>query len=271
LRSVEATTGRIAAGDLGARVPEGGLDPELASLAASVNTMAEGLARSRSAQRQFLLSVSHDLRTPLTSIRGFAEALEDGVTGDTTHAGRIIGAEARRLERLVGDLLDLSRLEARQFALDLRAVDLGEVAEATVGGFGPAAADLGLELGVTTERSFALLVTADPDRLAQVVANLVENALSFARTTVAVGVARSGGVPVLWVDDDGPGIAPEDLSRIFERLYTARPESSRRAGSGLGLAIVAELVGAMGGSIRAESPLAAGAGTRIVVTLRATS
>ncbi len=298
LRAVEVTTGRIAAGDLDARVPvPPGVDPELASLAASVNTMADGLARSRGVERQFLLSVSHDLRTPLTSIRGFAEAIEDGVTSDVTRAGRIIVTEARRLERLVGDLLDLARLESRQFSLSLRPVDLAEVVADTAGGFGPAASELGLQLEVPSARDSgsawgdgsaggggsmggggsvgggaSLLAVADPDRLAQVVANLVENALSFAHSTVRVGAAPSGGLPVLWVDDDGPGISPVDLPRVFDRLYSSRPsqrESTRPAGSGLGLAIVAELVAAMGGAVRAESPVPGMVGgTRMVVTLR---
>jgi signal transduction histidine kinase len=113
-------------------------------------------------------------------------------------------------------------------------------------------------------------VNADPDRLAQVVANLIENALKFASATVTVGVARLAGadLAVLWVDDDGPGIPAADLPRVFERLYTSSRAPARQVGSGLGLAIVAELVTAMGGSVRAESPLTAMGGTRMVVTLR---
>jgi signal transduction histidine kinase len=269
VRAIQTTTGRIAAGDLDARVPHPpGVDPELAALASSVNAMADSLARSRSVERLFLLSVSHDLRTPLTSIRGFAEAIEDGVTTDTTKAAGIIAAEARRLERLVGDLLDLSKLETRSFSLELGAVNLAEVVDATAGGFGPAAGELGLALAVVADPSTPLPVVADPDRLAQVVANLLENALSFAHSAVRVGATMSNGSPVLWVDDDGPGISAADLPRVFERLYSSRPESGRTVGSGLGLAIVGELVAAMGGTVRAESPLlGAGGGTRMVVTL----
>jgi signal transduction histidine kinase len=111
-------------------------------------------------------------------------------------------------------------------------------------------------------------VLADGDRLAQVVANLVENAMSFARTQVRVGAGQAPGSAVLWVDDDGPGIGADQLPRVFERLYASRPESPRPVGSGLGLAIVSELVTAMGGRVWAESPLLGRAGgTRMVVTL----
>lgn len=268
VEAVELTARRIAAGDLTARVPEPpATDPELASLVASINTMTESLARARGAERQFLLSVSHDLRTPLTSIRGFAEAIEDGVTADTVRAASVIAAESRRLERLVGDLLDLAKLEARRFSLDLSVVDLGDVAHATADGFAPAASELGLDLTSSGPGQGVVRVRGDPDRLGQVVANLIENALKYARTAVVVGYAASGTSAALWVDDDGPGIAAEDLPRVFEGLYASRRRPGRQVGSGLGLAIVAELVGAMGGSVRAESPVGVAGGTRVVVTL----
>ena len=267
VEAVESAAKRIAAGDLTTRVPEPpATDPELASLVASINTMAESLARARGAERQFLLSVSHDVRTPLTSIRGFAEAIEDGVTADTARAASVIASESRRLERLVGDLLDLAKLEARRFSLDLRVVDLGDIAHATTDGFSPAAADLGLSLSARGPVQGLPEVRADPDRLGQVVANLIENALKYARTSVAVGYGCSGQLGLLWVDDDGPGIPGEDLPRVFDRLYSSRRQPGRQVGSGLGLAIVAELVDAMGGSVRAQSPLTSTGGTRVVVT-----
>ena len=118
IQAAQEVTGRIAAGDLEARVPDPpGTDPELAALAGSINSMAAGLAQAKKAERQFLQSVSHDLRTPLTSIRGFAEAIEDGVTADVAAAAGVIASEASRLERLVGDLLGLATLEARRFTL----------------------------------------------------------------------------------------------------------------------------------------------------------
>jgi signal transduction histidine kinase len=269
LVAAEAVTRRIAAGDLAAQVPVAPrADRETSSLAHSINTMAESLARSRGLERQFLMSVSHDLRTPLTSIRGFAEAIADGATADPARAAQVIASESRRLERLVRDLLDLSKLDARRFSFDICRVDLAEVVTDTGEGFRPAADDLGLSLTVAAGLPGAVVVSADPDRLAQVVANLVENALKYAHHRVQVAAALSAGQPVVWVDDDGPGIPPQELSRVFDRLWMSSHHPARQLGSGLGLAIVAELVQAMGGTVRAESPLTATGGTRMVVTLR---
>ncbi|HET9691156.1 MAG TPA: HAMP domain-containing sensor histidine kinase [Acidimicrobiales bacterium] len=270
LTAVREVTARIAGGDLAARVPvDATVDPELAELATSVNTMAEGLGAARGAERQFLLSISHELRTPLTSIRGFAEAIEDGAVTDVRRAAGVIGAEAARLERLVRDLLVLARIETRRFDLVITAVDAGGAVTSGVAGFEPAAAAAGLALKVVAT-PVGLAVRADADRLAQVLANLVENALGHARTAVAVGAARHGDAAVLWVDDDGGGIDAADLPHVFERGFVAAPRANDRpGGTGLGLAIVAELVAAMGGSVRAESPLTADGGTRMVVVLPA--
>jgi signal transduction histidine kinase len=272
LEAAEATTRQIAEGDLAARVPiTPRADAETASLAHSINTMAESLARSRGLERQLLMSVSHDLRTPLTSIRGFAEAIAEGATTDTHRAAEVIAAESRRLERLVRDLLELAKLDGQQFSLALQRVDLAEVVADTGEGFRPAADELGIQLSVDAGAPGTVAVTADPERLAQLVANLVENALKYARREVHVGAAVSAGQPVLWVEDDGPGIAPDDLPRVFERLFMSTRYPARQMGSGLGLAIVGELVVAMAGTVRAESPVFADGGTRMVVTLRSWS
>ncbi|HEV3497357.1 MAG TPA: HAMP domain-containing sensor histidine kinase [Actinomycetes bacterium] len=260
LREAQAVTGRIASGDLSARVPErDGSGDELAALARSVNTMAEGLDRSRKLERQFLLSVSHDLRTPLTSIRGFAEAVAEGKAPDPAKAAAVMGTEARRLERLVGDLLELAKLDARRFSLDVRPTDVAEVVIDTAEGFRPAADAAGLALEVSCEGATA---AADPDRLAQALANLIENAMKFSSGSVTVG---SSGVSI-WVEDDGPGIPPDELGQVFEPFWRSARVPARDAGTGLGLAIVHQLVTAMGGTVRAE-PAATG-GTRMVVELR---
>jgi signal transduction histidine kinase len=229
--------------------------------------MAASLARARRAERQFLLSVSHDLRTPLTSIRGFAEAIEDGVTADAAAAAAVIASEAQRLERLVADLLALAMLEARRFSLQPQPFDLGTAVASAAAGFAPAAAELGLTLTVDTPPPGTVSARGDTDRLAQVVANLVENALRYASGEVKVAVTNWSGPPEFFVQDDGPGIASEDLPHVFERLFVARPNGDRPVGTGLGLAIVAELVAAMGGSVRPESPLGPDGGTRMVVAL----
>ena len=286
LVSAVATTRRIAAGELDARVTvTPGELPEFAQLADSINTMGTNLVRARDQERQFLLSVSHELRTPLTSIRGYADAVVDGATDDPVGAAAVISTEARRLERLVQDLLDLARLDADRFSLDLGAVDAGEVVRDVVQGFEHRARQLGLGLSMAPGAGAAVWVRADPDRLGQVVANLVENASSFAREQIVVGVAvvapgthqgHPGGVgsvpdavPVIWVVDDGPGIRPDELSLVFDRHFSSDRVRGRRKGSGLGLAIVSELAVAMGAAVRAESPVAEGHGTRMELWLRA--
>src|SRR5437764_4326562 len=181
IRQAEEATRRITAGDLSARVPvpaQRGQD-EVTALVTSINTMAEVLERSKGLERQFLLSVSHDLRTPLTSIRGYAEAIVDGALPDASGGGTVILSEARRLERLVGDLLDLAKLESRGFSMTSEPVDLVDVAEGTVDSFRPEATDANVSMELADVQGSAV-VTGDPDRLAQVAANLLQNALKFA-------------------------------------------------------------------------------------------
>jgi two-component system sensor histidine kinase BaeS len=160
LSEARRATARIAAGDLAARVP---VDPadgdDLAGLAQSINVMAASLERSRGLERQFLLSVSHDLRTPLTSIRGYAEALAEGRVPDPPQAAAVVLAEARRLERLVDDLLELAKVGARRFSLDVRRTDVTEVVSDTVDGFLPAAETAGVNLTVTGIREAAVPAT----------------------------------------------------------------------------------------------------------------
>jgi two-component system sensor histidine kinase BaeS len=267
-------TGRIAAGDLESRLPVRRRDyPEFASLAGSINDMAQRLQDGRDRERHLLLAVSHDLRTPLTSIRGFAEAIEDGAIDDSGDAAGVIIAESRRLERLVGDLLDLTKLEARQMSISMRPTDAAEVVTTTAEGFRPAAVRSGvqivLRLPVGGDGASSPAVAADPDRLAQLLANLLENAITFARSTVTVAAVEDEAAEtcVITVDDDGPGIPTDDLARVFERFYRADRTTNRRVGSGLGLAIVSELASAMHGTVRAESPLDADGGTRFALTL----
>ncbi|HKA03456.1 MAG TPA: HAMP domain-containing sensor histidine kinase, partial [Acidimicrobiales bacterium] len=266
VRQVDEAARAIAGGAFSTRLPEppSGASDELADLVRSINAMAAELERSQTLEQQFLLSVSHDLRTPLTSIRGYAEAIRDGATTDPAWASGVILSEARRLERLVRDLLDLARLRTRSFSLHSTPVDLGEVAGVVAEGFRPDTDAAGLTLAV--ERTGPVVVSADADRVAQVVANLIENAVKYASTTVRVAVTPEPGYGVVTVDDDGPGIPPDDLPFVFERLYVAGREPVRKeSGSGLGLAIVRELLEAMGG--RVEAQLRPGGGTRVVVYL----
>ncbi len=263
-----AAADRIAGGDLDVRVAEprpGGRDDELSRLARSVNAMAAGLKQSREAERDFLLSVSHDLRTPLTSISGWAEALADGAAPDPKAAGRTILQSSARLDRLVGDLLDLARLRARAFTLTLAPVDLGDVAVGTAEGLRPELEDAGIALAVDVPAT-PVVVPGDADRLAQVVANLLDNAGRYAAGRIQVTVTTAERWATLAVDDDGPGIPPGERPLVFERLHSgARPVARTGAGTGLGLAIVRELALAMGGDATATDSGPGGA--RLVVTL----
>ena len=164
-------------------------------------------------------------------------------------AAGVILSEAQRLERLVADLLDLARLDARRFRLDLRPADVGGIVAAAVEGFGPAAERTGVVLDLD-DGSAARVRSSTPIASAQVVANLLDNGCRHAAGRVRVTVAADAGAIVVAVEDDGGGIAPEDLPHVFERLYVSRHQPPRReSGSGLGLAIVRELVAAMGGEV----------------------
>jgi two-component system sensor histidine kinase BaeS len=259
LQRVAAATRALAADERHQRLePEG--TTELTALAEAFNQMAEQLAASRDAERAFLLSVSHELKTPLTAIRGYAEGLGEGAF-EPGEAARVIATESGRLERLVRDLLDLARMNRSEFSVRSEAVDLGEVAREAARRHEPIARGLGVELRAVAEESW---VSGDADRILQIASNLVENALretpAGGRVTVEAEGAR------LIVTDTGPGIPEEDLPHAFERFYLYdKIGRDRLIGSGLGLAIVRQLATAMGGSVDVES---GAGGTTFIVTLR---
>jgi signal transduction histidine kinase len=257
VREASAAAQSIAAGELSTRVPEppSSRHDELAELQRSINHMAGNLERSRALEQQFLLSVSHDLRTPLTSIRGYAEAIDDGNV-DPKRAAAVIRSESRRLERLVADLLLLAKLQSKSFTFANVPMDLSSAVDTAVAG----AAGSSGEIDFHAVTSGAVMVLADPDRVAQALSNLVENAGKYARRSVLVSCRSEHGRAVVTVDDDGPGIPANDLPHVFERLYTARHEPERKENSsGLGLAIVKELVTAMGGEVIAGNAPTGGA------------
>lgn len=258
IRAIQDATTKLADGDLATRVKVTGTD-EVADLANSVNKMATDLERSRQLEQQFLLSVSHDLRTPLTSISGYAEALVDDAIEDPVAAGVIIQTHAGRLDRLVTDLLDLAKLDARQFRIQPTTIDTTASVRNTVEGLEPVAQRHDLTLSIRGDEG--LMISADADRLSQVVANLVENAIKYAASAIDVDIRtesssdRSDPARIsITVRDDGPGIPTHDLPHIFERLYvTQRRPLREESSSGLGLAIVRELVSAMNGTVHAQA------------------
>ncbi len=222
---------------------------EIATLAVAFNDLAAQLRQAQEAERNFLLSVSHELKTPLTAIRGYAEAVEDGAV-DPREAAATVASEARRLERLVRDLLDLARMNKTDFSVHNTEIDLAEVAADAVHRYEQQAESFGVELHVVADGSAPAI--ADADRVLQVVSNLVENAL---RLTPPGGEVRVVATPgVLRVEDTGPGLAEADTERAFDRFYLhERYGLERQVGTGLGLAIVKELMLAMGGNVDVES------------------
>jgi two-component system, OmpR family, sensor kinase len=237
---------------------------EIASLARAFNEMAAQLAKARAAEKQFLLSVSHELKTPLTAIRGYAEGVTDGAF-DPDEAIATISSEAARLERLVRDLLDLARMNRTDFSIHRETVDLAEVAREAVQRYEAQARDFDVTLEAFAPAPAPAV--ADPDRILQVTSNLVENAL---RLTPPRGVVRVTAEPgAIIVEDTGPGLKQEDLGRAFERFYLySRYASDRSVGTGLGLSIVKELTQGMGGSVEVESREGQAGGTRFTVRLQ---
>jgi two-component system, OmpR family, sensor kinase len=252
-----AAARRVGDGDLSTRVQVDG-DGEVAEVAAAFNEMAARLERAQSEQRAFLASVGHELKTPLTTVQGYTEALLDGTVDDPAERRRSlvrVHAETIRLARLVQDLLDLARLGRGQFAVSAVDADVGAVLREAATAAAERAA--GRRVTVATHLAAPLHAHVDPGRLRQVLDNLLDNATrsspSGRQVLLAARPLDGGGVEAAIVDQ-GPGIAAEDLPHAFDRGYLwSRYRGSREVGSGLGLAIVKALCDAMGVAIRAES------------------
>lgn len=254
LRRAALAAGSLRAGRRDVRVPVEG-PREVAEVAGSLNSLADALAVSETRQRDFLLSVSHELRTPLTAVTGFAEAIADGVASgnDAVRAGQTIQREAQRLERLVTDLLELARLGADEFRLDVTTLDLGALVRDCAEVWQLRCAREDVRLSVSAPAS-PVFVVADARRLRQVVDGLAENALRVtpggAPMVFSLSVSSAGAA--LSVRDGGPGLAPEDYPVAFERgVLNARYRDRRPVGSGIGLALVHGLVTRMGGALTA--------------------
>ena len=264
VRRVAAAARRLPGGEMPEPLPVQG-PTELRTLAESFNDTAVQLERARTAERQFLLSVSHELKTPLTAIRGYNEALRDGAV-DVDETTATIAREAERLERLIGDLLDLARMNKSEFSVHARAIDLAAAAAETVRRYEPAARRFEVELEARVDG--AAPATGDSDRVLQLLGNLVENALRITPAGGRVCVAARPGK--ITVEDTGPGLRPDELPHAFERFYLhERYGREREVGTGLGLAIVKELAEGMGGSVSVESD--PGRGTRFTVRLPSAS
>jgi signal transduction histidine kinase len=260
----------VAAGNLAEQVPEDREIKELHSLGESFNQMIVSLQKSDEAKNVFIANVTHELRTPLTVIKGTIETLEDGALDDTEGRGPLLTAmqrETERLIRLVNELLVLTRADAGALQLDLRSLDLAQLAQTRCEGLSRLAAQRGITLNVDAQKSTP--VWGDPDRLAQVLDNLLDNAIRHSpeNARISILIQKEGQEVRCSVSDQGSGIAPQHLPFIFDRFYRADASRNRQTGgTGLGLAIVRALVAAQGGRLTAESR--DGVGTTITFWLQ---
>ena len=247
VRSLERGAGQVAGGDFTAVFPVD-KDDELGQLARALNDMQRQLAQLETARRRFIATASHELRTPIFSIGGFLELLEDEDLDDATRRQFVatVREQVERLGKLATDLLDLSRLEAGSLELRPEPTDLGVLTQAVTAEFAPALDkhDSTLDLRLGGER---IELICDPERVAQVLRILLDNALTHtpSGTGVVVSAVRDNGAVRLAVSDDGPGIGDAAAARVFEPFFTSDDEQ----GSGLGLAIARELAERMNGSL----------------------
>jgi signal transduction histidine kinase len=255
VRDLTDASQRLTDGHYDERVQVNGSD-EIAQLAARFNQMAAQLEQVESMRRQLIGDVTHELRTPLTSIKGYMEGLVDGVLPATPETYNQIHHEADRLSRLVDDLQELSRVEAKAYALDFRSVTVSNLVQTTVKRLSPQAAAKRIRLGSSLPADLPHIL-ADEDRITQVLVNLVANAIQYTPEDgdVTISAARHEDEIYISVKDTGIGIPPEHVANLFTRFYRVDKSRSRNAGggSGIGLTIAKHLVEAHGGRIWAES------------------
>ncbi len=272
LRDLSGAAAAVAAGDYTARIRAPGVGPELDTLAGAFNTMAAGLAATETTRRRLLADAAHELRTPLATLDAYLEGLADGIRAPGQDTWDIMAAQTARLRRLADDIALVSRAEEGRLPLHKAAVSPGGLVTAVVDAARPGYDAKGVHL---TARAGGGLpdISADPDRIGQVLAGLLANALRHTPpggTVCAAAEALPDGKAVrVTVTDNGDGIAAEHLPHVFERFYradTARDQA--HGGSGIGLTIARALITAHGGTLTAASA-GPGSGARFTITLPA--
>ncbi|MEL7434088.1 MAG: HAMP domain-containing sensor histidine kinase, partial [Chloroflexota bacterium] len=262
LKRLASAAGEVAEGKY-PEVPVKGPD-EIQQVATAFNRMTSEVQATQQSQRDFLANVSHDLKTPLTSIQGFSQAIMDGAARDPQQAANIIHDEATRLNRMVTELTDLARLQAGRLSMKMEALDIG----ALVSGIGERLRVVAEKKDITLHVQSANVpsIAGDGDRMVQVMMNIIGNAIKYTpnggNVWVSTGIER-GGI-VITVRDDGMGIPEEDLPRIFDRFYQVDKARGPKRGTGLGLAITREILLGHGGDISIDS---AGANQGTTVTI----
>ncbi len=292
LKRVAQATSAVASGDYEYRLPETG-PPEIKRVSTSFNVMIGQVQASQKAMRDFVSNVSHELKTPLTSIHGFSQAIQEGATQDEAaikRAAGIIHQEAARMSRMVEDLLDLAKIDSGQIAMRKTPLDITQILRGTFDRLLPQAVKKDIKLIADWDK--LPIIVGDGDRLAQVFTNFLDNAVKHTPTGGQVTITGKviKGIPrprpirpdmvkhnkatiisersdftEISINDTGPGIPPEDLGRIFERFYQVDKSRQQSGGTGLGLAITQEIIEAHGGYVRANSTL--GQGTTFTVLL----
>jgi two-component system, OmpR family, sensor kinase len=250
LNRLEEAAQKVAEGDFSTPIPDEGTD-EVGQLAGTFNEMQQRLARLDSARKEFIANASHELRTPIFSLGGFVELLDEDEPDPAVRAEfvRTMREQIARLTKLTADLLDLSKLDADVMEVSADEVDLADLATRVVDEFGPVAERHQSVIEVNGEDPATAM--ADGDRVAQIIRILLDNALTHTPegTSISITAQRRDGAASLVVADDGPGIGPHDRNRVFDRFYTG----DRVSGSGLGLAIARELAVRMHGELGVES------------------
>jgi len=254
LRRLAVAAGEIARGNLVVRINERAQD-EAGQVGRAFDTMAGALQQQEQARQSFMADIAHELRNPLTVLRGNLEAIQDGLLEPTPEQVSTLHGQSVTLSRLVEDLRTLSLASTGHLELRQQNMDLRQVAGAVVAGFQPSAAERGIVLSLQAPNELPP-VFADPERVGQALRNLIDNALRYTPPGGRVGVSLTaeGDQVAIAVADTGGGIAPEDLPHVFDRFYRAdRSRSRATGGSGVGLAIVKQLVEAQGGGVSAQS------------------
>lgn len=262
LVQISATAKKLAKGDFSERLPVNTND-EIGELSTSFNEMADELENSEQIKNDFISSVSHELRTPLTAIKGWAETLQSGYEEETFNKGmKVINGETRRLEQMVEELLDFSRIQTGRFSMQMETIDVIAELEDALLLFVERAKKENIKLSYN-EPQFMCAVVGDKSRLRQVFINIVDNAFKYTEEgNIDVFVDKNESSVVISVADTGCGIAPEDLPKVKQKFYKA---NRTKRGSGIGLAVADEIIGMHGGMLEVESEL--GKGTTVTIVL----
>ena len=265
VKALNYTARCIAEGSYGVQT-ENDRSDELGQLTDSINEMSEKIAHAEKLQTEFISSVSHELRTPQTAITGWSETLEydEAIQGDSKRGIEIISREAGRLTKMVGELLEFTRIQDGRFNLDVEEMDLAAEVEDVVFTFGKLLHQDNIELEYTPCQDDTVMIKGDQERIKQVLLNIIDNAAKYGRGggVIAVSLETDEYEAVIRVRDHGPGIPPEELPRVKEKFYKG---SGKERGSGIGLAVCEEIVSRHSGRLLIEN--AADGGVLVSVIL----